>query len=293
MGRKQTWTGKYFHFSLAGVMVLSLLSCALLQETRDREEAKAYLLRGQKCLAQGDFDGSLTETQKALALSPSQPPADDALYTLGLVYAHFGNAKKDYGRSLGFFEQLMREFPRSPFAQEAKIWANVLQENKDHAQIIENLKMATEKLKETIDQLEKAERSRPMEVRAEERNVEERKGVRESLLRGQKSLAQGDFQASLNEMEKVLSLSPSSPLEDEALYTMGLMYAHFGNPKKDYHRSLELFRRLLKDHPKSPWVEQAKIWIAIIEENEKLNQVIEKSKQVDLEIEQKKREKVK
>jgi tetratricopeptide (TPR) repeat protein len=293
MGGKQTWTGKYFHFSLAGVMVLSLFSCALMQERRDREEAKATLLRGQKCLAQGDFDSSLNETQKALALSPSQPPADDALYTLGLVYAHFGNAKKDYGRSLGFFEQLMREFPRSPFAQEAKIWANVLQENKDHAQIIENLKGATEKLKETIDRLEKAERSRPMEVRAEERKVEERKGVRESLLRGQRSLAQGDFEASLSEMEKVLSLSPSTPLEDEALYTMGLMYAHFGNPRKDYQRSLELFRRLLKDHPKSPWVEQAKIWIAVIEENEKLNQVIEKSKQVDLEIEQKKREKVK
>jgi tetratricopeptide (TPR) repeat protein len=255
---------------------------------RVREEAKATLLRGQKCLAQGDFDGSLNETQKALALSPSQPPADEALYTLGLVYAHFGNVKKDYGRSLGFFEQLMREFPGSPFAQEAKIWANVLQENKDHAQIIENLRLATEKLKETIDRLEKAEKSRPIEVR-----VEERKGVRESLLRGQKSLAQGDFEASLSEMEKILSQSPGTPLEDEALYTLGLMYAHFGNPKKDYRRSLEFFRRLLKDHPKSPWVEQAKVWIAVIEENAKLNQVIEKSKQVDLDIEQKKREKVK
>jgi len=288
MGGKQTWTGKYIHFSLACVMALSLFSCAPLQEMRVREEAKATLLRGQKCLAQGDFDGSLNETQEALALSPSQPPADEALYTLGLVYAHFGNVKKDYGRSLGFFEQLMREFPGSPFAQEAKIWANVLQENKDHAQIIENLRLATEKLKETVDRLEKAEKSRPIEVR-----VEERKGVRESLLRGQRSLAQGDFEASLSEMEKVLSQSPGTPLEDEALYTLGLMYAHFGNPKKDYRRSLEFFKRLLKDYPKSPWVEQAKIWIAVIEENAKLNQVIEKSKQVDLDIEQKKREKVK
>ena len=288
MGGKQTWTGKYIHFSLACVMALSLFSCAPLQEMRVREEAKATLLRGQKCLAQGDFDASLNETQEALALSPSQPPADEALYTLGLVYAHFGNVKKDYGRSLGFFEQLMREFPGSPFAQEAKIWANVLQENKDHAQIIENLRLATEKLKETVDRLEKAEKSRPVEVRAEER-----KGTRESLLRGQRSLAQGDFEASLSEMEKVLSQSPGTPLEDEALYTLGLMYAHFGNPKKDYRRSLEFFKRLLKDYPKSPWVEQAKIWIAVIEENAKLNQVIEKSKQVDLDIEQKKREKVK
>jgi len=293
MGGKRTGTGKYIHFSFAGLMVLSLFSCALLQEIRDREEAKATLLRGQRCLVQGDFDGSLNETQKTLALSPSRPPADEALYTLGLVYAHFGNVKKDYGKSLGFFEQLMREFPRSPFAQEAKIWANVLQENENHAQIIENLRLAAEKLKETMDRLEKAEKSKPVEVKAEERKIEERKGVREQLLRGQRFLAQGDFEASLSEMEKVRSLSPSAPPEDEALYAIGLIYAHFGNPKKDYRRSLEFFRRLLKDHPKSPWGEQAKIWIAVIEENEKLNQVIEKSKQVDLEIEQKKREKVK
>jgi tetratricopeptide (TPR) repeat protein len=187
----------------------------------------------------------------------------------------------------------MREFPGSPFAQEAKIWANVLQENRDHAQMIENLKLAMEKLQETVDRLEKAETSRSMEGSAEARRVEDRKGVRESLLRSQRALAQGDFEASLSEMEKALSLSPSSPLEDETLYTLGLMYAHYANPKRDYQRSLEFFRRLLKDHPKSPWAEQAKIWIAVIEENEKLNQVIEKSKQVDLEIEQKKREKVK
>ena len=293
MGGKPTWKRKYFRFSLAGLMVLSLFSCASLQEIKNREEARASLLRGQKCLVQGDFDGSLNETQEALALSPTQPPADGALYTLGLVYAHFGNVKKDYGKSLGFFEQLMKEFPGSSFAQEAKIWANVLQENENHGLIIENFKVATEKLKETIDRLEKAERARPIEARVEERRMEERKGVRESLLRGQTLLAKGDFEASLSEMEKVLSVSPSTPLEDEVLYTLGLTYAHFGNPKKDYRRSLEYFRRLLKDHPKSPWAEQAKIWMAIIEENVKLNQVIEKSKQVDLEIEQKKREKAK
>jgi hypothetical protein len=54
---------------------------------------------------------------------------------------------------------------------------------------------------------------------------------------------------------------------------------------------------LIKDYPQSPWSEQAKIWTAVLQENEKLNQtienlnqVIEKSKKVDIQIEEKKRE---
>lgn len=268
-----------------------LFSCTLLQEIKDREEAKAHLLRGQYCLTQGNFDGSLDEAHKALRLLPNQPPADEALFTLGLIYAHFGNLKKDYGKSLGFFEQLMRQFPKSPHAQEAKIWANVLQENQNQTQTIENLKLATEKLKETIERLEK---SRPAtEVKVEERKVNEQKGAREPLLRGQRFMAQGDFESASNEITRVLSLSPGTPPEDEALYSLALIYAHSGNPRRDYNRSVDFFKRLLKDHPKSPWAEHAKIWMTVLEENEKLSQIIEKSKQVDLEIEEKKREKVK
>jgi hypothetical protein len=81
---------------------------------------------------------------------------------------------------------------------------------------------------------------------------------------------------------------------------MGLIHAHPGYPKRDTTKSLALFRRLIKDYPRSPWVEQARAWAAVLQENEKLsrsveelNRVIEKSKQVDIEIEEKKREKAK
>ena len=79
---------------------------------------------------------------------------------------------------------------------------------------------------------------------------------------------------------------------------MGLICAHFGNPKKDYGKSIGFFKKLTKDYPQSPFVVQARIWTGILQENEKLNQtiqklnqVIEESKQVDIEIEEKKREK--
>ncbi|OGP62989.1 MAG: hypothetical protein A2170_01085 [Deltaproteobacteria bacterium RBG_13_53_10] len=128
----------------------------------------------------------------------------------------------------------------------------------------------------------------------------EEKEARHYLLNGHKLLVQGDYEGALNENQNVLSLSGSTRLADEALFNMGLICAHPGNPKKDYGKSLVFFKKLVTDHPHSPLVEQANVWIGVLEENvkfnqtiEKLNQTIEKSKEIDLEIEQKKREKAK
>jgi outer membrane protein assembly factor BamD (BamD/ComL family) len=126
----------------------------------------------------------------------------------------------------------------------------------------------------------------------------EEKDARHYLHNSQKLLVQGDYEGALNENQEVLSLYPGTRLGDEALFNMGLICAHPGNPRKDHGRALNFFRRLVKDYPDSPRVEQAKVWIGLIEENsklnqtiDKLNQMIEESKQIDLEIEQKKREK--
>lgn len=110
-------------------------------------------------------------------------------------------------------------------------------------------------------------------------------------MRGQALLSQRNFEGALTEFQKVLSLPPDIPLKDEALLNMGLVYAHFGNPQKDLEKSLEFFKRIIKHYPKSPLVEQARIWVGMLEENEKLNQVIRKLKQVDIEIEEMRRKK--
>jgi tetratricopeptide (TPR) repeat protein len=143
--------------------------------------------------------------------------------------------------------------------------------------------------------------------------------ARDALIRGQKLLAQGDYEGSVRENQRVLSLSAHQPLGDEALFHLGLIYAHLGNPKKNYGRALGLFRKLTKDYPQSPWAEQAKIWEGMLEEDERLdqafrklkeeneklnqmfrklkeenarlNQMFKKLKEVDIVIEEKKREK--
>jgi tetratricopeptide (TPR) repeat protein len=128
----------------------------------------------------------------------------------------------------------------------------------------------------------------------------EEREARHYLLNGHKLLVQGDYEGALNENQKVLSLSGGTLLVDEVLFNMGLIYAHPGNPRRDYAKSLDFFSKLVTDHPQSPLVEQAKAWVGVIEENSKLtqtvdrlNRMIEASKRIDLEIEQKKREKAK
>ena len=103
------------------------------------------------------------------------------------------------------------------------------------------------------------------------------------LLYSRALMASGDCKGALKQIQGILSLSPNDPYRDEALFQAGLIYAHHMNPEKDFNKSLGYFSKLIKDHPQSPLVEQAKIWVGVLD-------VIEKSKQVDIEIEKKRKQ---
>ncbi len=84
---------------------------------------------------------------------------------------------------------------------------------------------------------------------------------------------------------------------DEALFLMALTYADAANPARDYARSARYLKRLIQEYPASPLAEQARILAGLIQETDqlrrtidKLNAIMEESKKVDVEIEQKRRE---
>ncbi len=150
------------------------------------------------------------------------------------------------------------------------------------------------------------------------REMEAKRETREYLLTAQKLLDQGDYEGSLRENQKVLSLYENVSPGDEALFKAGLIYAHYGYPKRDYQKSLDHFKRLVTVFPQSPLAGRAEIWIGILQENERLkrqaeesnrsikksqqdnerlnreieelNKALKKSKQVDIEIDEKKKE---
>jgi TolA-binding protein len=99
----------------------------------------------------------------------------------------------------------------------------------------------------------------------------------------QSLMRQGDFDGALKESQSTLARSPKDHPGDEALFYMGLINAHHGNPKKDYQKARSLFMRVIKEFPQSPRADESTIWIGVLES-------IEKAKQVDIQIEEKKKE---
>jgi tetratricopeptide (TPR) repeat protein len=259
-----------------------------VMDSKPPEEAQGYLLRGQKLLSQKDFEGALIEYEKVLSLSPRQPPEDQALFNIAMVYVHFGNPKRDYKKSIDFFLRILNEYPESHLVEQAKIWVGVLMESVESIKKIERLYETIQNMEKIKRALQELQKGKPPETRFEEQGM-----GREHLIQGHKLLAQGNYEGAVGENQKILSLSdPRSP-KDEALFNLGLIYAHFGNPQRDLEKSIEFFNKLLKSYPKSPLVEQAKICMGILQENEELNRLIQKLKQVDIEVEEMKRKKIK
>jgi TolA-binding protein len=113
----------------------------------------------------------------------------------------------------------------------------------------------------------------------------------QAVLRGRRLLAQNEYENSAKEFHKALALSVNKPPADDALFHLGMVFVHAGNPKRDNRAAMSHFTRLVKEHPQSPWVDQAKAWVAMIQLNAKLTETLEKSKKVDIEIEEKRRQK--
>ena len=139
----------------------------------------------------------------------------------------------------------------------------------------------------------------------------------DSLARAKRLFQEGNYEASLKENENALALAAGKTPADEALFNMGLIAAHSNNPAKNYSRALILFDRLVREYPESRLTEQGKVWIEVLREHqkvaeerkgliqekqmltkeklalarerEKLNQSIEQSRKVDVDIEEKRR----
>jgi len=123
------------------------------------------------------------------------------------------------------------------------------------------------------------------EIVVESREVRERREASEHLQLAQVLLAKGDYEGSLRESRTVLALVKDESPSDAAVFNMGFVYANLKNPKKDNRQAMGFVNRVIKSYPDSPWAEQARIWVGVLDGVEKL-------KQVDIDIEEKKRDRL-
>jgi outer membrane protein assembly factor BamD (BamD/ComL family) len=129
----------------------------------------------QQLLSQGDYDGSVTEYERALGLAHHRSPADMALFKLGLIYCDPQNPKRDDQKGIVSFTELLSAYPESQWATQAKIWLAVLEEKQRSKQEIEKSKQAIEKSDQEIERLKQlVERSR-QEIEKSRQEVEKSK----------------------------------------------------------------------------------------------------------------------
>ena len=129
MGRERSRTRLYVYHGLACIIMLAGSACAQLRTVLPEQERPAHLQQVRERIDNGDCDAAVRLYQNDLArpAGDRERQADEALFNLGLLYAHYANPKKDYQTALGCFTRLVKEYPRSPLVEEARIWTSVLE----------------------------------------------------------------------------------------------------------------------------------------------------------------------
>ena len=199
-------------------------------------------------MAVGFFETVIEQSKQILAESETEPPADIALYSLGEVYAHHDFEGRDYALSQYYFEKLIENFPDSPLTSEAKTYLSLF---------------------ETIA--------------AREKDVAAAKQKSISVTKIPKVVENQNFEEAVQRNLKILEEVGKKEPADQALYNLGLIYAHVDNPAKDYRKSQNYFHALNEQFPDSQFAEEARIWIGLFE-------TIEKMQQIDIDIERQKKQ---
>jgi len=100
-----------------------------------------------------------------------------------------------------------------------------------------------------------------------------------ALQAGDRLLAHGDFEGSLQAFHHVALAGRDKPPADIAVYKSGVIYAHPDNPGRDLEKAIAAFSRVVLSYPDSRWAEEARAWIGVLQETEVSKLKIEQSRQ--------------
>ena len=265
MGNKSERTGKYvlFYFAISIIItaLLSTVSCAPMQDRIAVLRAQQQLEHYRESMAAGFFETIIEQSEQVLAENEKEPPADVALYSLGEVYAQHDYEGRDYALSQYYFEKLIENFPNSKLTFEAKTYISLF---------------------ETIAAKEKL--TAAAEEKASQKIIiieTKKKYVPVSKLH--KVVENQNFEEAVQENLQILQEVGKKKPADEALYNLGLIYAHVDNPAKDYKKAQIYFQTLIQQFPDSELTDEGRIWLGLFE-------TIEKIQQIDIDIEQQKKQ---
>ena len=156
-------------------MIFFFGSCALKKEYPKLPQENIELIQAKKFMIHGNYKAALEKNQKILRTYPEIK--DEALFQIGLIYAHPKNPDKNYEKSLKYFQEIIKKFPKSHLRNQAKIWILVLQDiiKKD-----KKIKEQNEKIKilmQKIFKLEKESKIKDEKIKDLKKQIEKLKEI--------------------------------------------------------------------------------------------------------------------
>jgi len=126
MGKKREKQGKYLFLHGACFLAILFLSagCATTSNFQKRWQGHKHLDMAEKFLSKGDYEEALKEDEEVIRLFPGISPGDNALFHMGLIWAHPDNPQRNYKNS----QRLIRDFPRSDLREEVRVWVGAMNE---------------------------------------------------------------------------------------------------------------------------------------------------------------------
>ena len=144
MGNQQARQRKYLLFCLAGciILLIGLGGCFYYPERWKSEE---HLALSRYYMERRNFEASLRESRTARELF-SRSLGDQALFQMGLIYAHPENPKQNIENSTTAFQKLINNYPNSSLRSQAELWIM-------HLRRIQDLEATRKAKKQEMDKL--------------------------------------------------------------------------------------------------------------------------------------------
>ncbi len=175
MGAKRTRAGQYIFLYAACCVIWSVIVIGCLHGP-PTPQGDQQLLEARQFMARGDYPSALEINQRVLMQFPDRL-ADQALFQLGLIYAHPANPDRNVQNAVETFQRIIDQYPASQLRPEAELWLVVLgnlraQEDQIRALMQRNaplektVKIQKQKINQLRDQLEKFKR---IDIKMEEK----------------------------------------------------------------------------------------------------------------------------
>jgi hypothetical protein len=150
MGTKQTGRGQYLflHLACLGLLPFVIFGCLHFSQ---KLQGQQLLEEGMGQMVSRQYEASMAKNLSVLNNFPHSL-ADQALFQIGLLYAHPENPNQNYEKSLESFNKISSEFSESRLRHQAKLWVVFIKDVIDKERKIRILNKKNVLLERTVEQ---------------------------------------------------------------------------------------------------------------------------------------------